>query len=559
MDIHKGSLSAKQLKWESLRAVNILIICSIIFFLLITLTQTNQLFKYPIIFNANHFLSILILLLCATTLYTLYRNNYLLTQRIIPITCAAITLYITINHHSQSQAMMINSFLYLFLLLPIFYSYLLAYNPTHLIINNALLMSCYIITSYMQENDSRVILFNSALLFIISCITLFIAYRELNREDEFNKKQAIQGQKKQDGIKLISKDNNDYLNKIIHDIRQPLSSLSLYSHLLEKKLAGSSYLQLAINIKHSSEYLESRIFSLLELARLDNNAFKPAISEFTLTSALLPSINEYQQKASKIGLKFITRLPEFAVKCDKRLLVSIIDALLSNAIVHGSQEKGATILLAARHHQNKILLQIWNQGDKIETSIFEHLFDEVAQVNNPQHNKNKGMGLGLAIAQRKAKLCGTKIQAASSNKGSRFSLLLPAVQHSIKQAEIKSKSKQMVNQKILLIDDDQSILNALRMLLESWGYSVDCAETAEIGLDKYQKTYYALVISDYRLPNQKTGLEVINKLNKITPAILLTGEADIGELNGHSHNSRYKVLNKPVKPAALKAILKTLI
>ena len=143
----------------------------------------------------------------------------------------------------------------------------------------------------------------------------------------------------------MSKKSSRYLNSIIHDIRQPLSSLSLYSHLLEKKLTDTQHLQLAQSIKHSSEELERWISSLLDLSRLDSNAITPTITEFKLSSALSPIIQKYQQQALLKGINFSTRLPDMTVKGDIRLITSIVDALLSNAMVHGSQEKRCTYFI----------------------------------------------------------------------------------------------------------------------------------------------------------------------------------------------------------------------
>ena len=135
--------------------------------------------------------------------------------------------------------------------------------------------------------------------------------------------------------------------------------------------------------------------------------------------------------------------------------------------------------------------------------------------------------------------------------------------HSLQHIELSKTSNDSAAYKILLIDDDKGILNALSMLLENWGYHVDCAETAENGLTKYEATNYDLVISDYRLPNQQTGIDVIKaiKEQRDTPAVLLTGEVDLGRLEREikDPNINYRILNKPVKPAALRFLLKQLL
>ncbi|TEW54613.1 response regulator [Psychromonas sp. RZ22] len=554
MDVQKTL--KQQLRWQSLRPFNITIVCSFIFFFLTGIGQSYTIFDSSPIFTTPLFIPLIILLFCLITLHCIINKKDIFAQRIIPTTSIMITLFVVINSHFQEQTQL-NNFLYLVLLLPLFYSYLFAYNTAYLVINNILLVVCYVFASLIGNTDALVFLFNSTFLITLCYLTIFTQSRHSNlKEDPV--------EKKFEKTTVLSQKSGRYLNRIVHDIRQPLSSLSLYSSLLENKLSNTTHLKLVQNIKHSSEELERWIASLLDLARLDGNAITPTISEFPLTSALLPTIKKYQYQASTMGIQLISRIPELAVKSDKRLLTEIVEVLLSNAIVHGSQKKGAYILLSVRHYSDKVLLQVWNQGQAIPDSIFENLFDEVAQADNPLHNRSKGIGLGLAVAQRKAILCDTKIVAISNDHGSRFSLNLESAQHIPKQFDFNKVANHAPHHKILLIDDDQGILSALSMLLENWGYQVDCASTAEEGLQKHNTTQYDLVISDYRLPNQKTGLDIIKVIKRSSniPAVLLTGEADPGKLKEVQNIGKeinYKVLNKPVKPASLRVLLKQVL
>ena len=556
MEIQQPMLTKQQLRWQSLRPFNIVILCSFIFFFLIGIAQSYTLFDSPPTFSTSIIIPLIILLLCTVTLHGVLNKKDLLAQRVAPIMSIAMTLFISINSHYQEQTHL-NNFLYFVLLLPLFYSYLFSYNTLYLVINNVLLSICYIFASIFGDTDALVFLFNSLFLLTLCYLTIYTQLRNnkcgIQSLTEDNEKTAI-----------LTQRSSHYLNRIIHDIRQPLSSLSLHSNLLENNLSGTRHAKLATNIKLSSEELERWLSSLLDLARLDSHAISASISQFTLASVLLPTIKKYQYQASIRGIQLTSRLPDLTIKSDHRLLTEIVETLLSNAIVHGSQTKGADILLNVRRNDGQALLQVWNQGKEIEPSILNNLFDEVAQAENPLHNKSKGIGLGLAIAQRKALLIGTKIEVATKETGSRFALILDTVQNPQKHIDLNKLSNHPVDYKILLIDDDIGILNALNMLLDNWGYSVDCASTAEEGLQKYNKNKCDLVISDYRLPNQKTGIDVIKaiKSEDNIPAILLTGEAEPAKLKEVQESAMtidYKILNKPVKPASLRFLLRQLL
>ena len=554
MDVHQERLKKQQLRWQSLRPFNITIVCSFIFFFLIGIALSYSSLDSSPTFTAPLIVPTTLLILSITMLYTIVKKHDVWAQRIIPVSAFILTVFISVDSHIQEQTYQ-NSFLYLVLLLPLFYSYLLAYNARYLMTQNIFLLVCYIFASVMGNTDPLVFLFNSAFLFTLCYLTMYTQCRA----DTSQSKQSLNDLERNT---IISKKSGRYLNSIIHDIRQPLSSLSLYSHLLEKTLTDTQHLQLAQSIKHSSEELERWISSILDLARLDNDAITPSITEFELSSALSPIIQKYKQQALLKSLNLSVRIPKVTVKGDIRLLTSIVDVLLSNAMTHGSQDNNAKVLLSVRQYQKQAKLQVWNQGEEIESSIFDTLFDEVAQAENSLNNKTKGIGLGLAIAQRKAHLCDTNIEAKTTSKGSCFTLVLETGLNPQKRKDLKELSNQSLSTKILLIDDDQGILTALHMLLESWGYHVECAETAEEGLDKYSASDFDLVISDFRLPNQKTGLDVLKQIKVGTPSILLTGEADPEKLKEVKESSKvldYMILNKPVKPASLRGMLKQLL
>jgi len=549
------SATQEQLKWQSLRPFNKTILCLFIFLFLSGLCQSYTGISASPTFLTSLSAPFIILLLSVINLICIIKNQNKIVYVTLPLTCLLMTLFIAINSHLQEHVYIASS-LHLLLLLPLLYTYLFAYSLTHLMINNVFLIICYITAAAIGETDAFTFLIDITFLTTVFYLS---AFSPLNYNNPYN----TATEKKPEKPTILSPQNGRYLNRIIHDIRQPLSSLTLYGHLLENKLADTPHYQLAKNIKIASEELERWLSSLLDLARLDDRLTTAKPNDFLLLAALSPIITKYQLQASALDIQLTTHLKDVSVKTDQRLITEIVETLLRNAIVHGHQKKNSKILISARPFQGNILLQVWNQGKPIEPSIHKHLFDEISLADNPLHNKSKGLGLGLPIAQRKARLCNTRIEAVSHPLGARFSILLNKSNHSLQHIELSKTSNDSAAYKILLIDDDKGILNALSMLLENWGYHVDCAETAENGLTKYEATNYDLVISDYRLPNQQTGIDVIKaiKEQRDTPAVLLTGEVDLGRLEREikDPNINYRILNKPVKPAALRFLLKQLL
>lgn len=83
--------------------------------------------------------------------------------------------------------------------------------------------------------------------------------------------------------------------------------------------------------------------------------------------------------------------------------------------------------------------------------------------------------------------------------------------------------------RILIIDDEKSIRNILKEILEYEGYSVDVAEDGNVGLSMALKNKYDLILCDIKMPH-KDGMEVLKELmqeTKETQVIMITGHGDI--------------------------------
>lgn len=80
--------------------------------------------------------------------------------------------------------------------------------------------------------------------------------------------------------------------------------------------------------------------------------------------------------------------------------------------------------------------------------------------------------------------------------------------------------------KILIIDDERSIRNTLKEILETENYEVDVAETGDAGLEKVSSTDYDLVFSDVKMPGMD-GIEFLEKAQLRCPVIMISGHGNI--------------------------------
>ncbi|MEO0909737.1 MAG: response regulator, partial [Pseudomonadota bacterium] len=128
-----------------------------------------------------------------------------------------------------------------------------------------------------------------------------------------------------------------------------------------------------------------------------------------------------------------------------------------------------------------------------------------------------------------------------------------------KGKKIKSHPGQISGMNVLCIDNDQSILDGMSVLLSEWGCYVSIASDEQEAINCVKEAVVPpdIILADYHLDNT-TGISVFRRLQKIAPevipGVLITADRTT-EVKSRAENAGMTVLNKPVKPAALRAII----
>jgi CheY-like chemotaxis protein len=198
------------------------------------------------------------------------------------------------------------------------------------------------------------------------------------------------------------------------------------------------------------------------------------------------------------------------------------------------------------------VLEVWDTGIGIDPSQQQNVFREFHQLGNPERDRQKGLGLGLAIAQGLARRLGHELSLVSvPQRGSVFRLSLPITTDSfpVKQTDLYQDRTQLLNLRVLIIDDDRVVLDGMSLLLREWKCKCDIAESTEEALALAQARAPDVIISDYRLREHRTGIGAIVALRTLLgtslPALLVTGDTAIVRLSEAQLNN-ITLLHKPV-------------
>lgn len=236
--------------------------------------------------------------------------------------------------------------------------------------------------------------------------------------------------RKEREAKLAIDAKNRMLAAAAHDMRQPVSALSLLAHHLV--LHPDTHLQLAPKIAAASASINQLFDALFEHSALESGAVSVVMQDIDL-SLLLGSLEaEYGALARARRLELHVRAPRLGARTDPMRLRRIIANLLSNAMKYSAPER--RILLAARMRRGRPCVQVWDQGIGIASGELDKIFQEFYRVNlvgAPPEVRDRvsaeGIGLGLSIVARLSRLLHVGIEVASTpGRGTCITLVLPA-------------------------------------------------------------------------------------------------------------------------------------
>ena len=341
-----------------------------------------------------------------------------------------------------------------------------------------------------------------------------------------------------------------------HDILQPLNAARLYASALAERARHGEDAQLAENVDASLDAVEEIITALLDISRLDAGAMKPQWTNFRVDELFRQLQREFAPMARERGVT-LTILPcALSVRSDRRLLRSLLQNLVSNAIKYAPRGR---VLVGVRRRGTRLVLVVCDTGLGIPASKQKAVFREFQRLDQGA-KVARGLGLGLSIVERAARLLDHPLTLDSEpGRGSTFTLSVPRAPHAVVPAAepVRSLDAPLAGLAVLAIDNEPAILDGMRVLLGRWGCRVTPAGTLPEALDAVRKSPPAVILADYHL-DEGDGLAAVAALRAAlgaaVPAVLLTADRSPA-VREAADALGIHVLNKPLKPAALRALL----
>ncbi|MDC7683373.1 PAS-domain containing protein [Asticcacaulis sp. BYS171W] len=339
-----------------------------------------------------------------------------------------------------------------------------------------------------------------------------------------------------------------FLAAASHDLLQPLHAARLFTAALSEEVAAGEGLALVGNVERSIDAADALLRSLLDISKLDAGGIVPRVARFNLLGLVQDIEVIFAPLAAEKGIALRLWAPSVWVETDRNLLRSILQNFVSNAVRY--TERGG-VLIAVRPRQDRVRIEVYDTGCGIADEDYARIFREFERLGV---SGEAGIGLGLAIVERTARLLDLPVEVRSRlGKGSRFTVILPMA--AVPEVVVPAQASTVTSEKarrILIVDDEPAVRDAMAALLARWGCDACIADDPDAAMAHLYGVDGALV--DYNLSGGADGLSLIARLRAAQPDLrvaLVTADHGL-ETAKSCEAAGVPLFYKPLDPKVLK-------
>jgi signal transduction histidine kinase/DNA-binding response OmpR family regulator len=389
---------------------------------------------------------------------------------------------------------------------------------------------------------------------------VFVAARDVTQLKRFE--QTLQ--QKNVELENASRLKSEFLANMSHELRTPLNAIIGFSEVLRDGMVGEltdKQRQFVGNIFGSGTHLLSLINDILDLSKVEAGKMTLDLQPVELSTLFVNSFSIVAEKAAsrRIHLKMDSTEDQGWIQADGRKVKQILYNLLSNAVKFTIE--GGTVMLGAtrvsradvgrtsgsqpsrsfppanNEFADFLRIKVTDSGIGISNDGLERLFQPFSQIDSGLARKYEGTGLGLAMVKLLAELHGGSVAVESTEgTGSCFVVWLPlraledAAFTPAKAPAIPFVEELAGPRTALVIEDDLKSAELIRVQLESEGFNVLHAASAEAAMALVMQQPLSLITLDIMLPGMD-GWEFLSRIKQMTdrrriPVVIVSIVAD---------------------------------
>ncbi len=284
-------------------------------------------------------------------------------------------------------------------------------NETEGLINTKYTLYLYFSSSYMDIDSVPSIIVTSILLVVVILLifvaTIYVILRQ----------------------KKLSEMKNDFINNMTHELKTPISTISLASQMLKDTSIAkkeSDYKQISTIIDAESRRLGNHVEKVLQMAIIDRDGAKLRPKPLNINTLIEEIVKNFSIKIKEKNGKITTNLnaEKTVVYGDELHLSNVFINLIDNAIKYSDGD--LEIDIKTKNTRNYVVIVIKDNGIGISKENQKRVFEKFYRVHTGNVHDVKGFGLGLSYVKKIVEQHKGQIMLKSeTGKGSEFTVLIP--------------------------------------------------------------------------------------------------------------------------------------
>jgi len=366
---------------------------------------------------------------------------------------------------------------------------------------------------------------------------------------------------------------DEFLSRLSHELRNPLNAVAGWARMLEDGRLSEEQTQRAVQVILRNTAAQTRLLDdLLDLEVVESGKVQLAHQPVDLSQLVTAALDDIRPvaDAKDVSLRDVVTTLDAPVSGDAGRLQQVLGNLLSNAVKF--TPRGGSIEVSVRQEGSHAEIVISDTGEGIAAHRLPHIFDRGRPAENAARSSPHGLGVGLALVRHLVERHGGSVfaESAGPGRGSTFVVELPLgaasapARHVALERAAPEPPATLRDVRILLVDDDPSIIQVVGEALAHAGAHVRGCESVDVALDALAGWQPDVIVSDIEMPGDD-GYALVRAVRALppeqggrTPAIALTA------LNRTADRIRSLTAGfnmhvpKPVDPAELTAIVASL-
>lgn len=231
--------------------------------------------------------------------------------------------------------------------------------------------------------------------------------------------------------KKLSEMKNDFINNMTHELKTPISTISLAAQMLNDRSIcknGDQILNVSNIISQEARRLAFQVEKVLQMAIFERGEYRFNKQILSVNGLLENITNSFLLHVKKRNGKLILNIQavDDNVLADELHLSNAIINLLENALKYSKDEP--VIELSSFNLDNKIVISVKDNGIGISKQDQKHIFEKFYRVHTGNVHNVKGFGLGLSYVKIITEAHNGTVKVFSElNVGSEFQIILPLI------------------------------------------------------------------------------------------------------------------------------------